>query len=131
MLQYLFYACQIGIAVSPISNRALFLRFLDNPFPTFFARGLRCCLTTDDPLQFHMTEAPLLEEYATARHVWDLDSTDLCEIARNSVLTAFGAEGARELLGDDDPNVTNVPRIRIDFRARALAAELALLGLSQ
>jgi AMP deaminase len=130
VLQYLFYICQIGIAVSPISNRALFLRFLDNPFPTFFARGLRCCLTTDDPLQFHMTDAPLLEEYATARHVWDLDGTDLCEIARNSVLTAFGgAERASELLGGDDPNVTNVPSIRLEFRARALTDELKLLGL--
>ena len=74
MLQYLFYLCQIGIAVSPISNRALFLQYFNNPFPTFFYRGLRCCLTTDDPLQFHMQETPLMEEYATARHVWDFDA---------------------------------------------------------
>ena len=35
-LQYLYYIDQIGIAVSPISNNFLFLRFADSPFFKFF-----------------------------------------------------------------------------------------------
>merc|ERR1712125_224043 len=84
-MQYLYYITQIGVATSPISNNALFLLLKDNPFPYFFGRGLNVTLSTDDPLMFHATEEPLLEEYTTARHVFALSNTDLCEIAANSV----------------------------------------------
>ena len=40
-------------------------------------------LSTDDPLQFHMTKEPLLEEYGTAKQFWKYSNVDLCEIARN------------------------------------------------
>lgn len=43
-------------------------------------------LSTDDPLQFHLTETPLLEEYAIAAQRWHFSQTDLSEIARYSVL---------------------------------------------
>jgi AMP deaminase len=42
-------------------------------------------LSTDDPLILHLTDEPLIEEYAIASQVFDLSSLDLAEIARNSV----------------------------------------------
>jgi AMP deaminase len=55
-LQYLFYLSQIGIAMSPLSNNALFLTYERNPFPDFHKAGLNVSLSTDDPLQFHFTK---------------------------------------------------------------------------
>ena len=55
-LQYLFYLKQIGIAMSPLSNNALFLTYERNPLPEFFKTGLNVSLSTDDPLQFHFTK---------------------------------------------------------------------------
>jgi AMP deaminase len=55
-LQYLYYLKQIGIAMSPLSNNALFLTYDKNPMPDFFKRGLCVSLSTDDPLQFHFTK---------------------------------------------------------------------------
>ena len=43
-------------------------------------------LSTDDPLMFHHTKEPLMEEYCVAEQMWRLSSVDLAEIARNSVL---------------------------------------------
>ena len=40
MLQYLYYLARVGISVSPLSNKALFIDDADNPFDSFFARGL-------------------------------------------------------------------------------------------
>lgn len=68
-LQYLFYLKQIGLAMSPLSNNALFLTYERNPLPDFFKTGLNVSLSTDDPLQFHFTKEPLLEEYSVAAHV--------------------------------------------------------------
>lgn len=55
-LQYLFYLKQIGMAMSPLSNNALFLAYERNPFPEFFKIGLNISLSTDDPLQMHFTK---------------------------------------------------------------------------
>lgn len=55
-LQYIYYLAQIFIAMSPLSNNSLFLRYHRNPLPDYFARGLRVTLSTDDPLQFHYTK---------------------------------------------------------------------------
>lgn len=97
--------------MSPLSNNSLFLDYHRNPFPMFFLRGLNVSLSTDDPLQIHLTKEPLVEEYSIAAsvsslsvsleyirtyieaeiyswpllQVWKLSSCDLCEIARNSV----------------------------------------------
>jgi AMP deaminase len=68
-LQYLFYLTQMGIAMSPLSNNALFLDYERSPFPSFFHRGLNVSLSTDDPLQFHFTKEPLIEEYSVAAQV--------------------------------------------------------------
>eukprot|EP00992_Anisonema_acinus_P005838 TRINITY_DN1914_c0_g1_i3.p2 TRINITY_DN1914_c0_g1~~TRINITY_DN1914_c0_g1_i3.p2 ORF type:complete len:171 (-),score=48.08 TRINITY_DN1914_c0_g1_i3:16-528(-) len=72
--------------IAPLSNTYLFLDYMNNPFPLFFSRGLNVSLSTDDPLQFHHTQEPLIEEYSIAAKQWGLSTTDMCEIARNSVL---------------------------------------------
>jgi hypothetical protein len=36
-----YYLAQIGLAMSPLSNNGLFLDYERNPFPVFFARGLK------------------------------------------------------------------------------------------
>ena len=68
-LQYLYYLAQIGLALSPLSNNALFLQLSKNPFDEFFAAGLNVSLSTDDPLMFHHTREPLMEEYTIAKQV--------------------------------------------------------------
>jgi hypothetical protein len=55
--------------MSPLSNNSLFLDYHRNPFPAFFARGLSVSLSTDDPLQIHLTKEPLVEEYSVAAQV--------------------------------------------------------------
>ncbi|KAL5201997.1 hypothetical protein ABZP36_012949 [Zizania latifolia] len=74
VLQYLYYLAQIGLAMSPLSNNSLFLDYHRNPFPTFFQRGLNVSLSTDDPLQIHLTKEPLVEEYSIAASVLPLPS---------------------------------------------------------
>ncbi|OQR84002.1 AMP deaminase 2 [Thraustotheca clavata] len=132
-LQYLYYLTQIGIAMSPLSNNKLFLDFQRNPFPTYFARGLNVSLSTDDPLMLHYTKDPLLEEYSVAAQVWKLSNTDICEIARNSVLqSGFEHPFKQHFLGKhyflpgssgNDIRMTNVPDIRLDFRHETLSNE--------
>ncbi|CAF4182503.1 unnamed protein product, partial [Didymodactylos carnosus] len=56
VLQYLFYLCQIGIAMSPLSNNSLFINYNRNPMLEYFERGLCVSLSTDDPMQFHFTK---------------------------------------------------------------------------
>ncbi|KAI1350176.1 hypothetical protein F5Y01DRAFT_287117 [Xylaria sp. FL0043] len=85
LLQYIFYLEQIGIAMSPLSNNALFLAYERNPFIQYFRRGLNVSLSTDDPLQFAFTREPLMEEYAVAAQIWKLSPVDMCELAKNSV----------------------------------------------
>lgn len=136
-LQYLYYIAQIGLCMSPLSNNSLFLDYHRNPFPTFFARGLSVSLSTDDPLQIHLTKEPLVEEYSVAAQVWKLSATDLCEVARNSVLHSgfphqvkmhwvhtqywkLGPEG-------NDIHKTNVPALRMRFRKDCHQEETGLL----
>ncbi|KAI1079406.1 AMP deaminase [Whalleya microplaca] len=85
LLQYIFYLEQIGIAMSPLSNNALFLAYERNPFYQYFRRGLNVSLSTDDPLQFAYTKEPLMEEYAVAAQIYKLSPVDMCELAKNSV----------------------------------------------
>ncbi|KDO32510.1 AMP deaminase [Saprolegnia parasitica CBS 223.65] len=132
-LQYLYYLTQIGIAMSPLSNNKLFLDFQRNPFPTYFARGLNVSLSTDDPLMLHYTKDPLLEEYSVAAQVWKFSGTDICEIARNSVLqSGFEHPFKQHFLGKNyfqpgsdgnDIRMTNVPDMRLDFRHETLQNE--------
>ncbi|XP_059648905.1 probable AMP deaminase [Cornus florida] len=134
VLQYLYYLAQIGLAMSPLSNNSLFLDYHRNPFPIFFQRGLNVSLSSDDPLQIHLTKEPLVEEYSVAAKVWKLTSCDLCEIARNSVYQSGFSHAAKlHWLGSkyfkrgpegNDIQKTNVPNMRISFRHETWKEEM-------
>ncbi|KAH7885397.1 hypothetical protein F5I97DRAFT_1928781 [Phlebopus sp. FC_14] len=138
-LQYLFYLKQIGLAMSPLSNNALFLTYERNPLPDFFKTGLNVSLSTDDPLQFHFTKEPLLEEYSVAAHIYKLPQSSLAELARNSVIqSGFEMEVKRHWLSQEwylpgaagnDIHKTNVPNIRLAYRHRTLVEELEMINL--
>ncbi|TCD70177.1 AMP deaminase [Steccherinum ochraceum] len=139
-LQYLFYLKQIGLAMSPLSNNALFLTYERNPLPDFFKVGLNVSLSTDDPLQFHFTKEPLLEEYSVAMHIYKMPQSSLAELARNSVIqSGFEMEVKRHWLGQkwylpgaagNDINKTNVPDIRLEYRRQTLVEELNMIWAS-
>ncbi|KAJ0094328.1 hypothetical protein Patl1_16309 [Pistacia atlantica] len=126
VLQYLYYLAQIGLSMSPLSNNSLFLDYHRNPFPMFFQRGLNVSLSSDDPLQIHLTKEALVEEYSVAAKVWKLSACDLCEIVRNSVYqSGFSHMAKSHWLGNNyyirgpegnDIHKTNVPNLRIAFR---------------
>jgi len=136
LLQYIFYLEQIGIAMSPLSNNALFLAYDKNPFLQYFKRGLNVSLSTDDPLQFAFTKEPLIEEYSVAAQIYKLSAVDMCELAKNSVLqSGFEAAMKSRWLGDkwfaegiqgNDMEKTNVPNIRAHFRHETLMQELQM-----
>jgi AMP deaminase len=136
LLQYIFYLEQIGVAMSPLSNNALFLAYERNPFLQYFKRGLNVSLSTDDPLQFAFTKEPLIEEYSVAAQIYKLSAVDMCELAKNSVKQS-GYEHVikQRWLGPDYnlPGVkgnmmakSNVPNIREGFRHETLLQELAM-----
>ncbi|KAI5129907.1 AMP deaminase [Nematocida parisii] len=136
VLQYLYYLSQIGIAMSPLSNNSLFIEYRKNPFPLYFQRGLNVSLSTDDPLQFHYTREPLMEEYSIASQIWKLSSCDQCEIARNSVLMSnYSKKEKEEWIGVyevngrlvNDQAMTNVPPTRFSYRAQRISEEYKIL----
>lgn len=136
MMQYIFYLDQIGIAMSPLSNNALFLAYDRNPFMQYFKRGLNVSLSTDDPLQFAFTKEPLIEEYSVATQIYKLSGVDMCELAKNSVLqSGYEAAVKQRWLGPNFhlPRVmgnaiekSNVPNIRVAFRHKTLLEELSM-----
>lgn len=136
-IQYLFYLSQIGISLSPLSNNTKFLEYLNNPFPAFFRRGLNVSLSTDSPLTVHHTQEPLIEEYSVASKVWKLTPTDMCEIARSSVLqSGFSHEFKQRALGKqyflssergNDNKVTHLSDVRLAYRYETYHQEVDLL----
>lgn len=102
-----------------------------------FPQGLNVSLSTDDPLQLHVTKEPLMEEYSVASQVWKLSAVDMCEIARNSVLqSGLEYRFKRHFLGRDfqlpgalgnDIGQTNVPSIRLQYRAEQLMEEMCMV----
>ena len=137
LMQYIFYLEQIGIAMSPLSNNALFLTYERNPFLQYFRRGLNVSLSTDDPLQIAFTKEPLIEEYSVAAQIYKLNAVDMCELARHSVMqSGFEHTVKQRWLGSNYhlPGVagnnvakTNVPDIREAFRHETLLQELAMI----
>ena len=133
LLQYIFYLDQIGIAMSPLSNNALFLAYDRNPFLKYFKRGLNVSLSTDDPLQFAFTKEPLIEEYSVAAQIYRLSAVDMCELAYHSVIqSGFEHELKQRWLGPDYhlPGIlgnsvakSNVPNIREKYRYETLDRE--------
>ena len=134
VLQYLYYLAEIGLAMSPLSNNSLFLNYHRNPLPEYLARGLNVSLSTDDPLQFHFTKEPLMEEFSIAAQVWKLSSTDMSELCRNSVLQSgfphetkqhwLGPNYTREGVAGNDVTRTNLPDVRVSYRYETLLEEL-------
>jgi AMP deaminase len=137
LLQYIFYLEQIGIAMSPLSNNALFLAYERNPFLSYFRRGLNVSLSTDDPLQFAFTKEPLIEEYSVAAQIYKLTAVDMCELAKHSVeQSGFEHVVKQRWLGQhyhlpgvagNDVAKVNVPNIREAFRHETLMQELAMI----
>lgn len=137
LLQYIFYLEQIGVAMSPLSNNALFLAYERNPFLQYFRRGLNVSLSTDDPLQFAFTKEPLIEEYAVAAQIYKLSAVDMCELAKHSVIqSGFEHVMKQRWLGNNyylpgvagnDMAKVNVPNIREAFRHETLLQELAMI----
>ncbi|CAF0741436.1 unnamed protein product [Brachionus calyciflorus] len=137
VLQYLYYLCQVGIAMSPLSNNSMFLNYIKNPFYEYHQIGLNISLSTDDPLQFHFTKEPLMEEYSIATQVWKLSPVDMCELARNSVVMSgfptwvkkhwLGPNFKKEGVKGNDVKRTNIPDIRVAFRYDTWIYELNLL----
>lgn len=137
LLQYIFYLEQIGVAMSPLSNNALFLAYDRNPFHQYFRRGLNVSLSTDDPLQFAFTKEPLIEEYAVAAQIYKLSAVDMCELAKHSVVQSGFEHSVKQrwlgqnyhqpgVVGNDMAKV-NVPNIREAFRHETWLQELAMI----
>uniref|UniRef100_A0A8C4I9R5 AMP deaminase n=1 Tax=Dicentrarchus labrax TaxID=13489 RepID=A0A8C4I9R5_DICLA len=137
VLQYLYYLAQVPIAMSPLSNNSLFLEYSKNPLKEFLHKGLCVSLSTDDPMQFHYTKEPLMEEYAIAAQLWKLSTCDVCEIARNSVLqSGLSHQDKKHFLGvnylkdgpeGNDIRRTNVAQIRMAYRHENLCNELSFI----
>ncbi|KAL7884686.1 hypothetical protein AOLI_G00074560 [Acnodon oligacanthus] len=137
VLQYLYFLTQIPIAMSPLSNNSLFLEYNKNPLLEFHQKGLMVSLSTDDPMQFHYTKEPLMEEYAIAAQVFKLSTCDMCEVARNSVLQSglshqekvhfLGEHYLKEGPEGNDIRKTNVAQIRMAYRYETLCYELNLI----
>ena len=137
LLQYVFYLEQIGIAMSPLSNNALFLAYERNPFVQYFRRGLNVSLSTDDPLQIAFTKEPLIEEYSVAAQIYKLNAIDMCELAKNSVMQSgfehavkqrwLGAEYHLPGVAGNNVAKSNVPNIREAFRHETLLQELSMI----
>lgn len=138
-VQYLYFLDQIGLAMSPLSNNALFLTYDKNPFYNFFQKGLNVSLSTDDPLQFSYTKEPLIEEYSVAAQIYKLSAVDMCELAKNSVLqSGWEATIKKHWLGKsymdggskgNNIEKTNVPDIRVSYRENTLKSELDLVEM--
>lgn len=137
LLQYIFYLEQIGVAMSPLSNNALFLAYERNPFLQYFRRGLNVSLSTDDPLQFAFTKEPLMEEYAVAAQIYKLTAIDMCELAKHSVVQSGFEHSVKQrwlghnyhlpgVAGNDMAKV-NVPNIREAFRHETWLQEVAMI----
>lgn len=136
LLQYIFYLEQIGIAMSPLSNNALFLVYERNPFIEYFKRGLNVSLSTDDPLQFAFTREPLMEEYSVAAQIYKLSAVDMCELSKHSVVQSgfehaikqrwLGANYHSPGVSGNDMTKVNVPNIRVGYRHETLLQELAM-----
>ena len=60
-----------ALPLAPSGWLHLFLSDARSPFQEFFMRGLNVSLSTDDPLMFHQTKEPLMEEYSIAKQVLD------------------------------------------------------------
>jgi len=135
VLQYLFYLTQMGISMAVLKEDMINCDYKEHPFNKFLKRGLNLSLCTESPLQLHFTNEPLQEEYALISQIWKINSADLSEISRYSVLmSGFDEKSKIEMIGrkiEDhivgdtyyEPGKTNLPEIRYLFRLDTLKSE--------
>ncbi|KAL4488064.1 hypothetical protein ABPG72_009402 [Tetrahymena utriculariae] len=137
VLLYMYYLKQIGLAMSPLSNNKLFLKYAKSPFYDFFKIGINVSLSTDDPLILHTTNDPLLEEYAISAQIWDLSSVDIAELARNSVKQSgfekflkyhWAGEYDRYQAESNRILFSNLPQSRYIYRLETLRNEYVFLN---
>jgi hypothetical protein len=110
---------------------------INQPHQRFLFQGMNVSLSTDDPLQFHFTKEPLIEEYSVAAQIWKFSAVDMCELARNSVLqSGWELPIKKKWLGDryflpgpagNDIHKTNVPDLRMQYRYQTLLEERNLV----
>ena len=90
------------MCVSPVAENKVFVKYDDNPFHHFFARGMLVALSTDNPVLQHVTDEPLMEEFSVAAQMYSLSECDLSELAVNSVmLSGFSDPEKRRWLGPE------------------------------
>uniref|UniRef100_A0A673MLD5 AMP deaminase n=1 Tax=Sinocyclocheilus rhinocerous TaxID=307959 RepID=A0A673MLD5_9TELE len=126
VLQYLYYLAQVPIAISPLSNNSLFLEYNKNPLLEFHNKGLVISLSTDDPMQFHYTKEPLMEEYAIAAQVFKLSTCD-SGLSAEEKIHFLGANYLKDGPEGNDIRKTNVAQIRMAYRYETLCYELNLI----
>lgn len=83
-LLYLYCRDKLGCAISPISNNYLTRGYKCLHLDLLFNLGLNMSIGTDDPLMFHLTEDPLLEDIIMVKNLYLLSLTDLVELINNS-----------------------------------------------
>ncbi|KAI5689009.1 Adenosine [Leishmania braziliensis] len=141
VLQYLYGLHQIGVAMCPIARSSLGTTSLDeHPVARLLWRGLCVSLCTLNPLYYHSSQDPLLEEYTTAAKVHRLSPTDISEMTLHSVcMSSFEEEVKAVWLGTgflrdgwraNAVELTSVPTARLQLRHESWTAERKLLLLS-
>ncbi|KAL7717499.1 AMP deaminase [Entamoeba marina] len=134
-LQYLYYLDQIGVSMSPLSNHCLCVHYDDSPFYNLYKSGLNISLSTSDPLQFHRTQNPLLEEYVLAIQTWSINDFEVAELCRNSVIqSGFTIKEKEEMIGkgywdiqNNDSTLTKVSTFQLEYRQNSLKKEFDLI----
>lgn len=85
VLLYLYCKDKVGCALSPISNSYLSRNYRCLHLDLLFNVGLNMSINTDDPLMFHLTNDPLMEEYTMIKTIYNLSLIDLVELINNSI----------------------------------------------
>ena len=75
---------KVGCSLSPTSNNYLSRSYKCLHLDVLFNVGLLMSISTDDPLMFHMTDDPLLEELAIVKNMYNFSLVDIYELIINS-----------------------------------------------
>jgi AMP deaminase len=67
-----YYLAEIGVAMSPLTDNKNSLE--ESAFYDMYRVGLKTSLSTNSPILHHITNEPLLEEYAIAAQVYYHDT---------------------------------------------------------
>lgn len=84
VLLYLYCKSKVGCAISPISNNYLTRSYECLHLDLLFNLGLKLSINTDDPLMFHLTDDPLMEDIIMVKNLYLFSLTDIIELINNS-----------------------------------------------